>query len=442
MSDNASQETVGDLAALVKTFSFNSINPYIHLLPGLFITGFIVTTLVSLLEMISFNISLLTASSVSSFMIGAMLASSISSYILLDKVQNHLYISGVTTYFFLGGDSFTAALYYLKNRLSKNKLPSPATGLILSLITVGLAYPILLSLVEKTVRDHMIDEEEALLKQRITSYYFSERLLLDVAMTFFTLGIYLIYQAYRVVRSFNRHIEMIHSSHPNPPSLSMIKVEQFNTEISRPAMFFLGTLLVFATMHGALGYLGLPSIFVMYYGIGLLWSFLNYQFRNSNIKKLILLNYIVIYVLILLSTLVGILGYKTYGGIFSGFMESAESLRKATIHELSMKIFVNNVGIALASIVPFVGTLPMTFGVGNAGLLIGAITPERIAMGDYTPLLIYLMPHAILELLSYSFFVTSAFTWKTARVIRLILAGLFILALAAIVEALSIKWLG
>ncbi|MEM0507078.1 MAG: stage II sporulation protein M, partial [Thermosphaera sp.] len=121
---------------------------------------------------------------------------------------------------------------------------------------------------------------------------------------------------------------------------------------------------------------------------------------------------------------------------------SAETLRNATIHELSMRIFFNNAGIALASIVPFIGTIPMTMGVGNAGVLIGAIIPERLAIGDYTPLLIYIMPHAILELLAYSFFVTSAFELKTSRALRLIIVGLLTLGLAAVVEALSIKILG
>ncbi|MEM1718649.1 MAG: hypothetical protein QXF49_04770, partial [Thermosphaera sp.] len=130
MSENVPQQTGGDLEALVKTFTFEPINVYVHLFPGIFITGFLLTALMSILEITSLNIGLITASSVSSFMIGAMLASGISSYILLDRVLNHLYISGVATYYFVGGNSFVAGLYYLKNRLSKNKLPSPATGLI------------------------------------------------------------------------------------------------------------------------------------------------------------------------------------------------------------------------------------------------------------------------------------------------------------------------
>ncbi|MEM1834147.1 MAG: hypothetical protein QXO80_02905 [Thermosphaera sp.] len=440
MSENVPQQTGGDLEALVKTFTFEPINVYVHLFPGIFITGFLLTALMSILEITSLNIGLITASSVSSFMIGAMLASGISSYILLDRVLNHLYISGVATYYFVGGNSFVAGLYYLKNRLSKNKLPSPATGLILSLMTMGLAYPVILSLVEKTLRDHMIDEEEVLLKQRVSPYYYGERLLIDVALTFFTLGMYLIYQPFRVVKSFNAHIELIHSSHPNPPSTP--KTEQTRVEVSRPTAFFLGTLIVFGAMHGVLGYLGIPSIFIMYYGVGLLWSFLNYRLRSLSRRRLLLMNFLIIYFLIIFSTFIGILGYRIYGAIFEGFMESAETLRNATIHELSMRIFFNNAGIALASIVPFIGTIPMTMGVGNAGVLIGAIIPERLAIGDYTPLLIYIMPHAILELLAYSFFVTSAFELKTSRALRLIIVGLLTLGLAAVVEALSIKILG
>jgi len=437
VSSETSQQATGDLESLVKSFKFVKITPFIHVLPGLFITGFIISALLLLIETLSFNFTIFTSSIVSSLLIASTLSSSVSSYILIDKVVNHLYTSGVTTYYFLGEGSFNASLHYLKNRLSKAKIPSPATGLILSFATAGLSYPVIITLIEKTIRDHMIDEEEALLGKRITPYFFTERIIVEIAFFSLTLGAYLIYQAFRVVKTYNNHIETVHSTHPNPPP--RIEYDTVVYEPSKPLVFFIGLLLSFSSLHAVLGYLGLPSIFLMNFGIGLAWSFVNQKLENASTSRILLVNAGLIYLMIVFSTMIGVAGYRTYSLIFSESVQEISTLQSLPVFNLSGVIFLNNMGIALASITPYLGTIPMSIGVNNAGLLIGTLTPERLAIGDFTPLLLFIMPHAILELVSYSFFVTFAFTWRRVKSWKLVITGLFLLALAAIVEALTIK---
>ncbi len=437
MSSETIQQTAGELESLVRSFKFDKISPFIHVLPGIFITGFILSVLLMLVEALSLNLTLFTSSIVSSFLIASLLSSSVSTYILLDKVINHLYTSGVTTYYFLGGGSFNASLYYLKNRLSKAKIPSPATGLVLSFVTGGFSYPIIISLVEKTLRDHMIDEEEALLGKKLTPYFFTERIIVEIALVFLTLGTYLIYQSFRVVKTYNSHIERVHSTHPNPPP--RIEYEITAYEPARPLVFFIGLLLSFSSLHAVLGYLGLPSIFLMNFGIGLAWSFVNQKLRNNSISRILLVNAGLIYLMIMLSMMIGVAGYRTYSLIFRESLEGISSLQDLPVLSLSGAIFLNNMGIALASITPYLGTIPMSIGVNNAGLVIGSLTPEKLTIGDYSPLLLLIMPHAILELVSYSFFVTFAFTWRRPNSWRLVILGLLILALAALVEAFTIK---
>jgi len=437
VSSETIQQTAGELESLVRSFKFDKISPFIHVLPGIFITGFILSVLLMLVEALSLNLTLFTSSIVSSFLIASLLSSSVSTYILLDKVINHLYTSGVTTYYFLGGGSFNASLYYLKNRLSKAKIPSPATGLVLSFVTGGFSYPIIISLVEKTLRDHMIDEEEALLGKKLTPYFFTERIIVEIALVFLTLGTYLIYQSFRVVKTYNSHIERVHSTHPNPPP--RIEYEITAYEPARPLVFFIGLLLSFSSLHAVLGYLGLPSIFLMNFGIGLAWSFVNQKLRNNSISRILLVNAGLIYLMIMLSMMIGVAGYRTYSLIFRESLEGISSLQDLPVLSLSGAIFLNNMGIALASITPYLGTIPMSIGVNNAGLVIGSLTPEKLTIGDYSPLLLLIMPHAILELVSYSFFVTFAFTWRRPNSWRLVILGLLILALAALVEAFTIK---
>ncbi|QOR94028.1 hypothetical protein IMZ38_05140 [Thermosphaera chiliense] len=437
MSSETIQQTAGELEPLVRSFKFDKITSFIHVLPGMFITGFILSALLMLVEALSLNLTLFTSSIVSSFLIASLLSSSVSTYILLDKVINHLYTSGVTTYYFLGGGSFNASLYYLKNRLSKAKIPSPATGLVLSLVTGGFSYPIIISLVEKTLRDHMIDEEEALLGKKLTPYFFTERIIVEIALVFLTLGTYLIYQSFRVVKTYNSHIERVHATHPNPPP--RIEYETTVYEPAKPLAFFIGLLLTFSSLHAVLGYLGLPSIFLMNFGIGLAWSFVNLKLRNNSVSRILLVNAGLIYLMIMLSIMIGVAGYRTYSLIFRESLQGISSLQDLPVLSLSGAIFLNNMGIALASITPCLGTIPMSVGVNNAGLVIGTLTPEKLAMGDYSPILLLIMPHAILELISYSFFITFAFTWRRPNSWRLLIVGLLILALAALVEAFTVK---
>ena len=437
MSSEAQPQVTDDLESIVRSFKFDRISPFIHVLPGLFFTGFVLSALPMVVEALSFNISFFTSSMVSSFLLATMLSSSVSTYILLDKVISHLYASGVTTYYFLKGGSFNASLYYLRNRLLKAKIPSPATGLILSVATTGFSYPIIISLIEKTVRDHMIEEEEALLGKRITPYFFTERVIVEIALVLLTLGAYLIYQSFRLVKTYNAHIEKIHSTHPHPPP----KIEYDATvyEPARPLMFFVGILLISTSLHAVLGYFGLPSIFLMNFGIGLAWGFTNQRLRETGTSRMLLINAVLIYLMIMFSMIIGIAGYRTYYLIFKRTLQEISMYRDLSVIHLTGAIFLNNMGIALASITPYMGTIPLSIGVNNAGLLIGALTPERLSMGDYTPLLIFVYPHAILELVSYSFFVTFAFTWRRAKSWILIVTGLLLLAIAALVEALTIK---
>ncbi|MEM1858437.1 MAG: stage II sporulation protein M, partial [Desulfurococcaceae archaeon] len=109
--------------------------------------------------------------------------------------------------------------------------------------------------------------------------------------------------------------------------------------------------------------------------------------------------------------------------------------------DLATYIFVNNLVISLPSIVPYVGGVLVAQGVYNAGLVVGTIVGSGLrSPGDVILILVY--PHSILELSAYAILLTSSsFLGEWRRYTVLAATGILLLFTAALVEALTIKYL-
>jgi len=144
--------------------------------------------------------------------------SAYSAYRLSKIVMVHLVDSGLTSYYWLrnmGDDDAVVRLY--KSGLRKKGLPSPPTSLILCLITGGLAYPVILHMVERVFSHHAYGEEKKFLGHSQAKPLSLGQGILDIAASTLTIGVYLFYWIRRFIKTYNNHIELVHSRHPEPP---------------------------------------------------------------------------------------------------------------------------------------------------------------------------------------------------------------------------------
>lgn len=448
------QVTPHYLQELISKFVFSKLSTGLLLLPSifaflsmaLFTVGFsqllklgekIVTGEISPLESLYIAQPMLWGAIA---LLGFTIASMVSVYNLLKNIKDHFYQSGVTLYYFAGGSSFEGAMQYLRSTLIRSTLPSPVTGMLLAFLTSGIAYPVILCFVEKAVREHAIVEEETLFKTKFTGEYKWFNMLIDFTLLFLTLGLYLVYMSYRLARVFNAHVNNIHGSHPNPPTIPPHSVAI--RELKPTMSLLVGLLLLSMGFNTITSCFGLFTANYVVYSCGVLLSTLVLVRGTRKLTvSSILVVLALLYLLMIGGLLAGIAGYETYKPLTDTIRRQIDVISSMNVLELTTYIFVNNLVLSLPSIVPYIGGILMAQGVYNAGLVIGTVVGSGLrSLRDVLLILAY--PHAVLELSAYSILLTSSsLLGKWKKYAMLVTTGILFLFTAALVETLTIKHL-
>lgn len=446
------------LKSLIESFEFNKMNYVPLILPSIFL--FISMVLISyglgqtlkllgdtLGEDMSLNAFLgsqMLQWGIISFL-GFTIATMIASYYVLENTRKHIYESSVTTYYFKGGSTAEGIIQYLRSIYARASLPAPVTGLLLSFLTSGLSYLVVLYIVEKTIREHAILEENTLLESRVTSKYSLISFIIDLVLLFLTMGIYLAYMGYRLGKIYNKHVELIHSNHPLPPSKKPeVNVSRdFPGDLFRenkPTTILISLLLVGIALNIILCYFGFYSILIYVPSYGLILGTIMTSIRNTSSTRNFLLMLCLIYILILGSMLTGLLAHDTFSYIAKSFQKQVEEVGIGRDPWFTARyIFTNNLLISLPAIIPYIGGLLIGYGVTNAGLLIGVIIGAGLR-NLFEGLLTLVYPHSLLELSAYSILIMSSkyLFSNTRKFLIYTIIGILVLFLAALVEALTI----
>lgn len=446
------------LRPLIESFEFNKLSYIPLILPSIFL--FISMTFISyglgqalkslggLVEE-SIPLNTLMGSQMLQWgiisLVGFTLATMITSYYILEKARKHIYESSITTYYFKGPSTFEGSIQYLKSIYARTSLPAPITGLLLSFLTSGLSYPVLLYIVEKTIREHAVSEENILLENRFTKKHGVINFIVDLILMLLTLGIYLAYMGYRLGRVYNKHVELVHSSHPQPPSKqpeAYASKERFysKSKNDKPLVMLASLLILGILLNVVLCYFGLYSVLFYVPSYGLILSAITITRRNTSSIKDFLSILCLIYTLIFGSMLVGLLSHETFSYVARSFQKQVEEIGIGDDLWFTVKyIFTNNLLISLPAIIPYIGGLLIGYGITNAGLLMGVIIGIGFR-GFIEGLLVLIYPHALLELSAYSILLMSSkyMFSDMNRFIKYVFLGVLVLLLAAFVEALTI----
>lgn len=447
--EQSSEQPVDTLGELVKSITFKKVSPALLALPAAFAAPAAALLLLSLsrimgqlraLDMLD-AWSILQALSYMQWSlvlsIGFMASTAIASYILLRDLREHMYYSGIATYYFKGGRDFVSGLYYLKNSLERSSLPAPATGLLLAFLTSGLSYPILLCIAEKALREHIALEEEALLNKRLTKRYGAADIVLDLLLVVATLELYVAYMAVRHARTFNKHVDLIHGSHPNPPAIPEQQPPE-EREVSYSAAFT-GLLLVVLGIGILASYLGLYVTPYVVLSAGL--ALVGVSLSTRSLLKRALLLYLLLYVFMASGVAAGIAGFETYKFLLSVFNQLEEQSRilSRSFTSLLAYIFTNNFSISYPASLPTSGAITLATGIFNAGVLLGVLVASGLR--GLRALLVIVMPHALLELAGYAVLVSAAGSYRNPREFtRVVALGVALLFIAALVEAVTIAY--
>lgn len=369
------------------------------------------------------------------------MAAAYSSYRLLKTTHRHLVDSGLYSYVAarrLGELDAIRKLY--RGGLARKELPSPVTGLILSIFSLGLAYPIILYVCEKNLRDHAYGEEKTFHGSSRISRISAEHLFIDLAATFLTLGFYLVYWSYRVVSVYNRHIRRMHGPEivEEQPSIGLPA-----EPVERSPIFIVaGSLITGLGLAGFLGALGIKTHLLYAVGIGLLVTYYSIRFSRKNLTSHVFGLLGIIYLFFALGTLLGLIVMPGYTDFLQSIQEQLGRIRSNDPMILTRNIFFNNLVIASAEIIPFIGPIMLGIGLGNSSIFVGVYLGRSLATsGDPSVLLLFIMPHTFLELLSYSLMAAASIRIvrdREAKGVFLGVVGIIVLLLAALVESQTI----
>jgi hypothetical protein len=432
--------TQSELEILVKSLKFSKISTALLVIPGVFAAISLPIVVIAYLhqqlaqlagsEVLTLPDEVLTWALLIYY--AYVFAALVATYRVLSKIREHIYNSAVTTYYYTRGADFSGALYYLRDMLNRSLLPSPVTGLLLTLLLGGLAYPVLLCFAERAVRDHAALEERAYFKEARTRSYRGAAIAGDLALTILTVGVYIVYLGYRLAKTFNKHVESIHSKHPEPPTtpppLSGEPGAWIRTSVVVPLLL---VFLLVATILASLSvyYQVLPQL-----GFGLLLSALVAKRAEKSVASNIGVAYLIIVLLVLGGVLVGYTGYRLYTGYYEELERLENVLTRLGVRGVALFIFSNNAALSIPSTVPYIGGVTVASGAYNAGVVLGVASAlGRIHLVHALAVLI--APHAPLELLSYATLVSASSRYGYWRKFALIVVtGLLVLFLAAVLE--------
>ncbi|ADV64903.1 hypothetical protein [Desulfurococcus mucosus] len=437
MSGQPTQDATGghdELSQFVSSLVFEREGYVLHVLPGFFT----VAAVLVLLYNVNMVLKVLDASGVYSsftiFLLAYLISSTVSTYRLLRIVKKHLYESSVATYYFTRGRDLRGALLYTRNAVTSSMLPSPVTGALVAFFTG--AYPVLLVFVEKALRNHVVEEESVLLGGSRSKRYTVVEVVLDLALVVASLGLYTSYMAYRVVKDYNRHVSTIHGSHPNPPVPSTPPGLGSDESVSR----VVGAMLITVGLLWLSSYMGVPYSFASNISLGLAWFALNKALEARRYPLVLAVNIALVYALIATGLVAGVAGYPVYAELLGAQARNiGETLASMELPMLTMTIFLNNLAVSAASIVPF-GSVILSSGVCNAGLVIGVVVYGLPLEEALRIISVLTYPYAIVEMLAYAVLASSVTRIHEARrYLAVVSAGILLLLLAAYLEASTIK---
>ena len=367
------------------------------------------------------------------------LASTISAYRLLKTMNQHLVYSSIETYYWIrtrGGDF----KYVVEAGFEKKNIPSPITALLITLLTGGLAYPVMLGLFENTLRKHSISEEKALFGENFTRKNKPEYILLDIALTLTTLGLWMCIWIYRAVRQYNTHLDIVHGNHPLPPQKpSTVSIQTY----VNPGLAVIATSMLSTGIYGFLSVLGIPVFPLPVLAYTFIFSFLVLSTRKHGVFTQSMLILCMEYIILVGLGFTGFLSYNKYGFIVDEFTESISSIiSSGNILQMTLFIFQNNSLIVLSGLVPLLGSIYAGYAVSNTGFLYGLlIGRDYYVEGTYSGLQLLIMPHTVLELYAYALAVTAASRAFLKDYKKLVIYGALsalILLFAAIIESYTI----
>ncbi len=445
--NTAAEPLFTGLEKLVMGFRFKHEHTYLYILPGLFlvlgIMGFapLIYYVYFTQEIEAITDYLLQwYSRLVVFVPGYVLLVSYLAYRLDKLVMNHLIDSGITSYYWMKKkqDIESIKLIY-RGGFHRKNLPSPITALVLTLVTGGLAFFAVLYVVEKTLRDHCYGEEHSFLGKTFTSRIDASQLLIDIAATMLTLGLYMSFWCYRIVKTYNKHIDTIHSKHPEPPEPTK---EYMPELLPETPILAVGFSLLGAGLYGLLGLHGIPlypAAIIGYSGL-VAGMALKYSRGSFALQVLKVLGFI--YLAMISVTLIGFIGAPAYIGSVKSFESVTEALTNKDFYTILSYIFVNNCGMSIAFMTPYLGPMYLGVGMSNAAFVIGVLTAVNLSENKTFPPIVYIMPHGILELTGYAIFVSLSTRIRYLGFkdfIKILIVGVIVLFIAALVETLTIE---
>ena len=447
-------ETRNGLEELINSFRFNKEPTLLYILPGIFLIISLPTMTVLVFHSLFYGVEeslLLWYRSLAALYLGYVLAASYTGYRLYSVVRKHLVDSGITSYYWLKkkGDVESVKKLYLGGLMRKT-LAAPATVFTIVLLSGGLAYPIFLYMAEERLREHAYGEEKKFLGRLITKRIGVENALIDLAATLLTLGGYLSFWGYRIAYIYNRHIDLVHGKHPESPTPLNIEENKETLTTSGDkepegtkgiGLAILGLVFLGIGVYGFLGYMGLPCYFPALLGYGSLIATVALLYRTKKSSIQVLYTYLIVYCVFISFTLIGFLGANAYLGLYNEMKQGMKQIVSRDLFTITRNIFINNMAISAISLVPVIGPFYIGVGLGNAGLFYGVLLHDSFMQGNFSPIILLVLPHSIIELLAYSIFVSAStriIIDKTRRAVEKIFLGIIVLLLAAIIEGLTI----
>ncbi len=353
-------------------------------------------------------------------------ASSAASYFLVKSVRQHIHYSNILSLrdIVYRGD-YSKALEYLHFENTTKDIPSPISGLLLTLFTGGLAYPLMLHVCEKSIRRHDYSES-TLMGSKPIGLITSLNLLFDLLLTAVTFGLWAVAWACRVVKNFNTHVDSIH--------LKLSISESRGTKYSESSK-------VFFCLAASLLLIAPAAVKIPVYPINAVTSSIfitltAYLLREKSFALQVLGVMLSEYYVLTLVGVTSFLSSINYASLLDYFLNQYGFLPKAGFFETALFIFQNNLRIMLIGLVPLLGSLVLGLAVGNTAFYLGLMMSR-----DLEALSVLAMPHTPLELLAYAIAVSASlrsFEWGLRKTFYKALEALLVLALAALVESVLI----
>ena len=354
-------------------------------------------------------------------------SSAITSYMIYSALHDHIFYSVTETILELSEKEELRIKYILNPDYTRSKLPSPITALILTLLTGGIAFPVMIYLFEKKIRSH--DAIESKIKGlKPYSQIDIGNFLLDLILLVVTLGLWLGIWIWRAITVYNRHVKSKHL---------LLKTKEISSLTPRPVLVIPLILLAVSALV-FLSLMNIPVIPLPQLFIAFLMAYTAYILRRKRlicqVTALVILQYIILGSI----GLVGFFAYNFYSPLLTAFEKLSESLGR-DFPSLVLTIFQNNIRITILGLIPFIGPLIAGYAIGNTAFLFGLIVYEKPPA-----LSLFLMPHTFLEFLSYglSIAIATRIPIEGRKLLPYALISIVVLFVGAAVESLLILMAG